>query len=347
MRKFCNKKFIISVCLVCLALAATGCSSSSKGDSGGYEYTGFVMGTVLNETIYTSGDDITKDVEDKLSKLETNLISWRKKGSEIAKINASAGKSAVEVSQETADCLTKALKMAQDSDGAFDPTIGKITRLWGFDGEDPKKPADSKIQKLLADVGYENIELNGNSVKLSKDTSLDLGAAGKGLGCDQIKDMLDQDGNVTGAVITIGGSSIMTYGSKPDDTAWKVAVTDPREDDGYLGTVTVEGTNYISTSGDYEKYFMKDGVRYHHILDPKTGYSARSGLMSVTVVCDGGIESDMLATACFVLGKDKGMKLAKKYNAATIFVDEDKNVYLNQKAEKIFSLTQDGYSIVN
>ena len=125
-----------------------------------------------------------------------------------------------------------------------------------------------------------------------------------------------------------------------------MAVTDPREDDGYLGTVTVKGTNYISTSGDYEKYFMKDGVRYHHILDPKTGYSARSGLMSVTVVCDGGIESDMLATACFVLGKDKGMKLAKKYNAAAIFVDEDKNVYLNQKAEKVFSLTQDGYSIV-
>lgn len=344
MTKNSIRKCIMGVCLCMLLVFGTGCSSS-KGESDGYEYTGYVMGTVLNETIYSSGDDITKDVEDKLSELETNLISWRKKNSEIAKINASAGKSGVKVSDETADCLRSALKMAKASDGAFDPTIGKITRLWGFDGEDPKKPADSKIQKLLADVGYQNVEIDGNTVKLAADTSLDLGAAGKGLGCDKIKDMFDENGKVSGAVITIGGSSIMTYGSKPDGSKWKVAITDPRSDGDYLGTITVEGTTYISTSGDYEKYFMKDGVRYHHILDPKTGYSARSGLMSVTVVCDSGIESDMLATACFVLGKDKGMKLAKKYNAAAIFVDEDKNVYVNDKASKMFKLTQDGYSI--
>ncbi|MEI3503633.1 MAG: FAD:protein FMN transferase [Anaerovoracaceae bacterium] len=102
-----------------------------------------------------------------------------------------------------------------------------------------------------------------------------LGAAGRGLGCDRIKDMFDKDGSVTGAVITIGGSSIMTYGSKPDGSAWNVAVTDPRDDGDDLGTVAVEGESYISTSGDYEKYFMKDGIRYHLIIDPETGYPAK------------------------------------------------------------------------
>lgn len=327
------------------AVIFTGCGSGSS-DVEQYDYTGFVMGTVLSETVYTTGDDITEDVEKELSETEDRLISWRKSGSEIAKINASAGKKAVKVSDDTAGYLRSVLKMAEDSGGAFDPTIGKITRLWGFDGETPEMPEDSKIKTLLKDTGYEKVEISGSSVRLQEGTSLDLGAAGKGLGCDRIKDMFDKEGSITGAVITIGGSSIMTYGSKPDGSAWNVAVTDPRDDGDYLGTVTVEGTSYISTSGDYEKYFMKDGIRYHHIIDPETGYPANSGLMSVTVVCDSGIVSDMLATACFVLGKDKGMELAEKYDAAAVFADSDKNICVNKKAKNIFTLTKDGYTVV-
>lgn len=326
------------------AVIFTGCGSSSDVEQ--YDYTGFVMGTVLSETVYTTGDDITEAVEKELSETEDDLISWRKSGSEIAKINESASKKAVKVSGDTAECLRSVLKMAEDSGGAFDPTIGKITRLWGFDGETPEMPEDSKIKTLLKDTGYEKVKISDGSVRLQEGTSLDLGAAGKGLGCDRIKDMFDKEGSITGAVITIGGSSIMTYGSKPDGSAWNVAVTDPRDDGDYLGTVTVEGTSYISTSGDYEKYFMKDGIRYHHIIDPETGYPANSGLMSATVVCDSGIVSDMLATACFVLGKDKGMELAEKYDAAAVFADSDKNIYVNKKAKNIFTLTKDGYTVV-
>ena len=341
-------RFITIAAVLMITAAAvifTGCGSGSSSVEQ-YDYTGFVMGTVLSETVYTTGDDITEAVEKELSETEEDLISWRKSGSEIAKINESAGKKAVKVSGDTAECLRSVLKMAEDSGGAFDPTIGKITRLWGFDGETPEMPEASKIKALLKDTGYEKVKLSGSSVRLNADTSLDLGAAGKGLGCDRIKDMFDKEGSITGAVITIGGSSIMTYGSKPDGSAWNVAVTDPRDNGGYLGTVTVEGTSYISTSGDYEKYFMKDGIRYHHIIDPETGYPANSGLMSVTVVCDSGIVSDMLATACFVLGKDKGMELAEKYDAAAVFADSDKNIYVNKKAKNIFTLTKDGYTVV-
>ncbi len=254
MKKIRFSTVVTALVIAAAAIIFTGCGSSDSTVEQ-YDYTGFVMGTVLSETIYTTGDDVTEDVEKELSDTEDRLISWRKSDSEIAKINASTGKESVKVSDDTAGYLDSVLNMAKDSGGAFDPTIGKITRLWGFDGETPKLPEESKIKALLKDTGYEKVKLSGSSVRLNADTSLDLGAAGKGLGCDRIKDMFDKDGSVTGAVVTIGGSSIMTYGSKPDGSAWNVAVTDPRDDGDYLGTVAVEGESYISTSGELREIF--------------------------------------------------------------------------------------------
>lgn len=138
----------------------------------------------------------------------------------------------------------------------------------------------------------------------------------------------------------------MSYGSKPDGSSWQVAVTDPRDTEGdYLGVVTLNGTEFLSTSGDYEKYFIEDGVRYHHILDPSTGYPARSGLTSVTVVCDDGLNADGLSTACFVLGKDKAAKLLEKYNADGLFVDDSGHVWLTDGMKERFQLLKDTYSV--
>ena len=177
--------------------------------------------------------------------------------------------------------------------------------------------------------------------------SLDLGAAGKGIGCDAVLEYLETQKDVTAALINLGGSSVMTYGNKPDGSSWNVAVTDPRaeNDDEYLGVVALNGTEFLSTSGDYEKYFIEDGVRYHHIMDPSTGYPAKSGVTGVTVVCDTGLEADALSTACFVLGVEKGSELLKKYSADGLFVDEDHHVYLTDGMKERFSLLQDIYSV--
>ena len=139
----------------------------------------------------------------------------------------------------------------------------------------------------------------------------------------------------------------MTYGSKPDGSSWNVAVTDPRaeNDDDYLGVVALNGTEFLSTSGDYEKYFIENGVRYHHIMDPSTGYPATSGVTGVTVVCDSGLEADALSTACFVLGVEKGTQLLKAYGADGLFVDEDHHVYLTEGMKERFSLLADSYSV--
>lgn len=332
--------FIITASLLCTSQTVFGAPEVNT-----YSKTDFAMDTVVSETLYTTGEDITADVITALKDVETNLISWTEEGSQIYKINQNAGNTTT-VSDETADYLKQVLDLSEASGGAMDPTMGKVIRLWDIDGENPHVPAEDDLKSLLADVGYDKVILNGNDVTMPEGVTLDLGAAGKGIGCDAAKKILDADKEVSGMILNLGGSSVMSYGSKPDGSAWQVAVTDPRDTEGdYLAVVTLNGTEFLSTSGDYEKYFIEDGIRYHHILDPSTGYPARSGLTSVTVVCDDGLNADGLSTACFVLGKDKAEELLKKYNADGLFVDDSGHVWLTEGMKERFQLLKDTYSI--
>lgn len=322
------------------------CLAASDKDIQTYTDTDFAMDTVVSETLYTTGDDINSKLTSVLTDVETNLLSWTNEDSQIYKVNASDGKD-TEISGELSGYLERILKIARDSDGAFDPTIGKLIRLWDIGGEDQRIQGEDEIRNVLKDSGYEKVSLAGNNISMDEGCSLDLGAAGKGIGCDAVLEYLETQKDVTAALINLGGSSVMTYGNKPDGSSWNVAVTDPRaeNDDEYLGVVAINGTEFLSTSGDYEKYFIEDGVRYHHIMDPSTGYPAKSGVAGVTVVCDTGLEADALSTACFVLGVEKGSELLKKYSADGLFVDEDHHVYLTDGMKERFSLLQDIYSV--
>lgn len=332
--------FIITASLLCTSQTVFGAPEVNT-----YSKTDFAMDTVVSETLYTTGEDITADVITALKDVEKNWISWTEEGSQIYEINQNAG-STTTISDETAGYLKQVLDLSEASGGAMDPTMGKVIRLWDIDGENPHVPAEDDLKSLLADVGYDKVILNGNDVTMPEGVTLDLGAAGKGIGCDAAKKILDADKDVSGMILNLGGSSVMSYGSKPDGSAWQVAVTDPRDTEGdYLGVVTLNGTEFLSTSGDYEKYFIEDGIRYHHILDPSTGYPARSGLTSVTVVCDDGLDADGLSTACFVLGKDKAEELLKKYNADGLFVDDSGHVWLTEGMKERFQLLKDTYSI--
>ena len=311
-----------------------------------YTNADFAMDTVVSETLYTSGEDINTQIGEKLREMETTLLSWTEENSQISQLNNAEGKT-MEVSDDLAADLEKIRQLSQDSNGAFDPTLGKIIRLWDIAGENPHVPDQSEIDTLLPEVGYEKIQVDGNNVTLLDGCTLDLGAVGKGMGCDQIMDYLQTQPDVFGMILNLGGSSVMTYGEKPDGSSWKVALTDPRDTEGdYLGAITLDANQFLSTSGDYEKYFIEDGIRYHHILDPKTGYPVQNGLTSVTIVCDQGYLADGLSTACFVLGLDAAKPLLEKYDAEAVFVDEDKNVYVTSGLMDKFELMKDGY-IVN
>ena len=310
-----------------------------------YTNADFAMDTVVSETLYTSGADINTQIGEKLREMETTLLSWTEENSQISQLNNADGKT-MEVSDDLAADLEKIRQLSQDSNGAFDPTLGKIIRLWDIAGENPHVPDQSEIDTLLPEVGYEKIQVDGNNVTLLDGCTLDLGAVGKGMGCDQIMDYLQTQPDVFGMILNLGGSSVMTYGEKPDGSSWKVALTDPRDTEGdYLGAITLDANQFLSTSGDYEKYFIEDGIRYHHILDPKTGYPVQNGLTSVTIVCDQGYLADGLSTACFVLGMDAAKPLLEKYGAEAVFVDEDKNVYVTSGLMDKFELMKDGYTV--
>lgn len=358
-----KEKLIGKLLILCLFLAGnTGCQAGNEmrkeettevvkaetGEVQQYTNTDFAMGTVISQTVYTSGEDKTAGYVKRLEEIENDLISWRIEGSEIDKVNQSAGKEeGIEVSEKTAGYLAQTLILSEKSGGKLDPTIGKLTRLWNIDGEDSKEeiPDQKEIENLLKDIGYERIIQNDRNVTMERNVSLDFGAVGKGIGCDEIDRLLKEDDAVEGAVISVGGS-ILTYGEKEDGEPWTVAIADPRSEEGnYLGTLGIEGEKFISTSGDYEKYFIKDGERYHHILDPDTGYPAKSGLISTTVVCDSGLLSDGLSTACFILGREKAFHLLEEYGAEGILVDEDKNVYVTEGLKSSFILMADGYQM--
>lgn len=396
------KKQILSIIMAgCLLLSMTACSSD-KGNmkpafeqttadasietSSPQEYskTDFVMSTVLSEKIYGT-KDVTQDIKEELDKLEKDQLSWREDHSVVSKINADAQKGIkTKLDSDMTSWVEDSLELAKRSNGAFDPTIGRLTRLWNIEGDNPKVPSKQEIKNTLEDTGYTKIHLEkvesqntantkknvdkdikDNTAKnkeTSEDTSkntntnesvssiyigdkctLDLGAVGKGVACDVVQDYLKKQKEVSGAVIAVGGS-ILLYGSKADGSDWNVAVQNPRGQDGEaMGVLSLSGTTNVSTSGDYEKYFMQDGKRYHHILDPSTGYPADSGLISVTIVSDSGLLSDGLSTACFVLGKEKGEKLLETYGAEGVFIDQNKKVTVTKGLKDKFTILNKEY----
>ena len=325
----------------CGLVSNTGTKAASS-----YDDTGFAMGTVVFQTIYSGDREIAPEIIRLLTALEKDKLSWRAEGSEIAEINRNSEEGKyTRVSGETINYLSQAVAIAENSGGAFDPAIGMLTRLWDFDNAKNTVPPADEIEALLEGADYRNIKIEGDTVLTERGAGLDMGAIGKGIGCDETEKFLNERPGVECALINLGGSSILTFGAKSSGEPWTIAVLNPREE-GRLGYIEITGTSHISTSGDYNRYFIKDDIRYHHILDPHTGYPADAGLMSVTVVSENGAESDALSTAALVLGKDTALDLLEKYDADGIFVDTDKNVYITERLRNKFTLTAVGYKIV-
>lgn len=324
-------------------LLLSGCGNTVKE----YEAVNTAMGTVVTQKLYTEGDDVTGDVEQLLSGLEETMLSRRIAGSEVAKLNANAGTDTyTEVSGELAETLQELSGIYEDSDGALDVSIGALVSLWDIDAhaqesyedktEGYRLPGEADIKEALSYSGFSKIERKDNSFLLPEGMVLDLGAVGKGLACDDILSYLEGQAEVKAAVISVGGS-ILTYGEKPDGTAFKVAITDPFDTGAYCGYLTLTGNWFVSTSGDYERFVEVDGKRYHHILNPATGYPAESGVKSVTILSKNGMISDALSTACFVLGEEKGRLLAEKYGVEALFISEDGNISMTEGMQEYFT----------
>lgn len=256
--------------------------------------------------------------------------------SDISRINRSAGVKREKVSPETYEILSCAMECSVISRGLFDITVGPLADLWSYK-QASEPPADDKIEQVLPLVNYNDFELDAveKTAKLKNPgQSVDLGGIGKGFAGDRFIGIFQEFG-VTSAFSNIGGN-VSTLGNKPDGSPWHVGIRHPRMN-GLIGAVAVTGKAVV-TSGDYERYFFdRGGRRFHHILNPVTGYPADSGLISVTVVADSAMIADALSTAVFVAGPEKGLALMERYQGTElVMVDAELRVFVTRGLRKYF-----------
>lgn len=330
----------------CLLLNC-GCSGQ-KPESTRHSLSMTAMGTVVSMTLYGEKgqekelSELGGELSELVTGLETEMLSRKLEGSQVWEINSGAGAGETAVSKEMWELLKECQEVAETSEGAFDGSLGTLTALWNMDEraagnlETDEIPSEEEIKEARKHSGYQKVGLTEDSIFLETGMQLDLGAVGKGYALDRIRSRLQEPGRESiSGVFSLGGS-ILTFGRKKEGSPWKVAIVNPADTEKTIGYLELEGTWCISTSGDYERYFFKDGVRYHHILDPETGWPADSGLRSVTIVSENGFLSDALSTACFVAGEEKGMELAEHYGVGVVMVDQEGKIICNPAAEKIF-----------
>ena len=337
------KRFFRTAVFLASVVCCCGCGRKGEFDgTGSRQYADIAMGTVIRQSIYAperTADTFIKTAQVYLEHLERDFLSWRLDTSEVYRINASAGsEEGCALSEEMAELLYSCMKLHRDSAGAFDVTLGAAVRLWDIDGwaagregEVFSPPSDGAVEEALTFCGGEQINLvRGAESRLfmPEGMRLDLGAVGKGFALAGIGELLKEQEEIGGAVISLGGS-ILTYGQKPDGSPWRVSIVDPFDTADSVGILTLRGQWCISTSGDYERYAEAGGVRYHHILDPATGYPADSGVRGVTVLSGDGLVSDALSTACFILGPEQGLALAAEYGAEVLFVMADGEIVMS------------------
>ncbi len=285
-----------------------------------------------------------------ISDLEQNILSWRISTSEIYYVNtkAEAGQDGISLSQELSDIIGTCLAVSAASNGAFDISMGRVTRLWNIDewsrtgNTGYQLPTQEELSAELSKSGSKLVSQQENTLYLSNQVQLDLGAVGKGVALQVILDYFQKQASqdkLQGAVISVGGS-ILTYGRKPDGGNWRVGILNPADTSKNLGYLDLTGQWCISTSGDYERFVEVDGIGFHHILDLAAGYPATSDVSSVTILTKDCLLSDALSIACFVLGVEEGSRLAEKYGAEALFVDKSGQIYMTQGMEEYFRLSK-------
>lgn len=289
----------------------------------------FAMDTYMNLTAYgANGEKALDDAEKRILQLESEL-SATSETSEIWKLDHSDGE-AVEVSEDTAGLIGKALDMCEMTYGCLDITVYPVLKEWGFTTGDYRIPEKTRIEELLRNVDYSEVKLDGKSITLPDDMQIDLGAVAKGYTGDEILEIM-RSYDVKSAIVNLGGN-VQALGKKPDGSEWKVAVRDPFQPETDMCVLEIDDSAVI-TSGNYERFFIgDDGKKYCHIIDPSDGYPADNGFVSVTVIGKSGVVCDALSTAVFVAGTDNSPKIMSEFaDYDFIVVSGDEKIYYTQR----------------
>ncbi len=340
-------KRILVCAFLAMSLFITGCGASASGDttSGdsassdgstssaasdeGYSAQVFAMDTYMTVTAYgENGEDAVEAAVEEINRLDA-LFSVGEADSDISVINANGGGT---VSEETAYLIARALEIYDMTDGAFDISIYPVMDLWGFTTEEYAVPDDTSLAEALSLVDASQISVNEETGEVTfgiDGMEIDLGGIAKGYTSARIMDIFEEYG-VESGLVSLGGN-VQLYGTKTDGSDWKVAIQNPDESEDYL-CVLEDADVAVITSGGYERYFEEDGVTYHHIIDPQTGYPAESGLLSVTIVSTDGTLADGLSTSLYIMGLDEAISFWQAHNQAfdVILYTDDGTLYVSE-----------------
>lgn len=329
--------------LACCVLFLTGCQgkadvSAAPKEAEAYTANFFAMDTYMEITAYgANAPEAVAAAEQEVNRLDA-LWSISSEEGEIVQLNATAQQT---VSDETKQLILRSISIHDLTGGAFECTVLPLMELWGFTTQVYHVPSDEELQAILPLVDSSNIEVSGNEVTLLGGTTIDLGGIAKGYTSNRIVEIL-KDYGIKSALVSLGGN-VQTLGEKPDGSDWRIAVQDPNQLDAFAGVVAVADRAVI-TSGGYERYFEKDGITYHHIIDPETGYPSHSGIISCTIVSEDGTLADGLSTSLFVMGLEKASEFWRIHQDEfdAILITQDGTMYVTQGIEASFQ-TQGSY----
>ena len=296
-------KRIVAVFLLCCLLC--GCATEEKKT----EKTVYAMDTVMQLQIWGSDSEKGIQTVEYLLKDIEEIWSVTRENSVLGQLNRGLR---IGLSPQQQAVLERAEALCASTNGAFDPKLYSVLKAWGFYDKAYRVPTEEELAEALADPKW------------------DLGGIIKGYAGREAAERL-KNLNIDRAILNLGGN-IQTYGQKPDGSPWQIGIQNPKGGDP-VGVVSVTGTMVVVTSGDYQRYFEADGIRYHHIMDPKTGCPADSGLSSVTVICDDGMTADALSTALFVMGLEGAAEFWRQNgDFEAVFILSDGSVYATQGA---------------
>lgn len=339
-----NKKIIkrivefaeASVCIVFLS----ACSAPPPE-------TEYVLGTICTVNLYEQGSaKIYSAVFSRLHELE-NILSANADDSNIAEINRNAGIKPVVAAPETITLLNEGIVFSKKTNGIFDPTIGPLVKAWNIGTEYAAVPSLDTIQKACALINFRNVVVNQSNRTIfltQKDMKLDLGAIAKGYAADEIVNILKAH-TIKRGIIDLGGN-IFAYGEKASGKPWTVGIKNPEVEHGEpILSIPVKNTSVV-TSGIYERFFESNGKRYHHILDPRTGFPAENDLLSVTIISPVSMIADALSTSVFLLGREKGMMLVEQTpDTEVIFIDKNRKIFTSSGLKGKLSILNEQFTL--
>jgi thiamine biosynthesis lipoprotein len=286
-----------------------------------YEESRLSMGCVY--TIVSYGNDLARLREaaaaalDEVDRID-RLMSHYKKDSELSRVNREAAKAPVKVDSELFDFIGECLRYGRESEGAFDITVGPLMKAWGFFRGEGRMPGEAELARAKNSVGYQHVILNQKEGTIFFDKAgveIDLGGIAKGYAVDRAVAVLKQNG-VTSALVSAGGSTTYALGAPPGKPTWEIEVQDPVERDRIATRVQLKD-QALSVSGSYEKFFELNGMRYSHIMDPRTGLPVQ-GVLSVVVITGDGLSGDALDNVFYVFGVERSRASMKTFSATEI-----------------------------